>query len=72
MRLKRKFGLLFQHISWWLLYKKEYVIKLSLNTILQIFSVSIFEKVSIYQLLNDTEEKDNIDGFDNTLNLINL
>lgn len=44
----------------------------SLYTILQIFSVSLFEKVSIFQLLNDNRISKNESCENNTLNLFDL
>lgn len=52
--------------------KKELNISHSLSTILQIFSISIFEKVPIYQLLTETDDMVNKNSFDNTLNLFDL
>jgi len=52
--------------------KKELKLKQSLYQILQILSVTIFEKVPIYQLLNETDKIDKNYSFDNTLNLFNL
>jgi len=52
--------------------KKKLKLKQSLYQILQILSVTIFEKVPIYQLFNETDKIDKIYSFDNTLNLFNL
>jgi predicted nucleic acid binding AN1-type Zn finger protein len=52
--------------------KKELNIFHSLNTILQIFSISIFEKTPIYQLLTDTEDIADKKHLDNTLKLFDL
>lgn len=52
--------------------KKELNLDQSLYTILQIFSVTIFEKVPINQLLNNNDNAKENYTFDNTLNLFNL
>jgi hypothetical protein len=52
--------------------KKELRLSQSLYTILQIISVTIFEKVSINQLFSDADKNNIIQDFDNTLNLFNL
>ena len=52
--------------------KKELKLTQSLYTILQIISVTIFEKVPINQLFNDTSKKSANYSLDNTMNLFNL
>ncbi|MFH1061597.1 MAG: IS4 family transposase [Candidatus Omnitrophota bacterium] len=52
--------------------KKRLKIKLNLYTILQIFSVTIFEKVNILQLLTDYESNNINSDFCNQLELFNL
>ena len=52
--------------------KKELKIGLNLYTILQILSVSLFEKVPIYQLLSDFKFSKNNLCFDNSLTLFNF
>lgn len=52
--------------------KKEFKLKQSLYTILQIISVTIFEKVPINQLFNDTDKNNLNYCLDNTMNLFNL
>ncbi len=52
--------------------KKTLKIEKSLYTILQILSVSWFEKVSIYQLLTDSKPQDSLGRFHNQLNLFNF
>ncbi len=52
--------------------KKELKLSQSLYQILQIFSVTIFEKVPIYQLFDDVDKNNKNHNFDNTLNLFNL
>ena len=52
--------------------KKQLKTKLDLYTILQIFSVTVFEKVSILQLLTDFECKTKISDSHNQLKLLEL
>ena len=52
--------------------KKRLKLELSLYTILQILSVSLFEKTPIYQALSDTSRVFEQHEFDNQLNLFNL
>lgn len=52
--------------------KKTLKIDLTLYTILQIFSVTLFEKVSIYQLLTETGSQNLMDSPSNQLNLWDL
>lgn len=52
--------------------KKQLKIELSLYTILQIFSVSLFEKVSILQLLTSANSQNNQEGSRNQLLLFNF
>jgi hypothetical protein len=52
--------------------KKRLRIQLNLYTILQIFSVTIFEKVPIFQLLMDFENKNKIEDLSNQLKLFEL
>lgn len=52
--------------------KKEFKLRQSLYTILQIISVTIFEKVPINQLFNNTGENNVNYCLDNTMNLFNL
>jgi hypothetical protein len=52
--------------------KKRLKLELSLYTILQILSVSLFEKTPIYQALSDTSRVFEQHVFDNQLNLFNL
>ncbi len=52
--------------------KKTLKIDLSLYTILQIFSVSLFEKVSVYQLLTETISQNSRGHSSNQLNLWEL
>ena len=52
--------------------KKRLALKPSLYTILQILSVTIFEKTPISQALTETDAIDKTDGNDNQLKLFNL
>lgn len=52
--------------------KKQLKIKLNLYTILQIFSVTIFEKVPIFQLLTEYEYKTKSNAYCNQLELFDL
>lgn len=52
--------------------KKQLKIKLNLYTILQIFSVAIFEKVPILQLLTDNEYRNKLSNSCNQLELFKL
>jgi hypothetical protein len=52
--------------------KKHLKLELSLYTILQILSVTLFEKVSILQVLMETDCKIETDGLHNQLNLFEL
>ena len=52
--------------------KKQLKIKLNLYTILQIFSVAIFEKVPILQLLTDNEYRNKLSDPCNQLELFKL
>jgi transposase len=52
--------------------KKQLKLELSLYTILQILSVTLFEKVSILQVLMETDCKIETDGLHNQLNLFEL
>jgi hypothetical protein len=52
--------------------KKQLKLKLDLYTILQIFSVTVFEKVPIYQLLTDYEYKNINNDYCNQLELFKL
>jgi transposase len=52
--------------------KKQLKLELSLYTILQILSVTLFEKVSILQVLMETDCKIKTDGLHNQLNLFEL
>lgn len=52
--------------------KKQLKVKLNLYTILQIFSITIFEKVSILQLLTDYEYKIETGNYCNQLELFKL
>jgi transposase len=52
--------------------KKQLNLELSLYTILQILSVTLFEKVSILQVLMDSDCKIETDGLHNQLNLFEL
>jgi len=52
--------------------KKQLKLELSLYTILQILSVTLFEKVSILQVLMESDCKTETDGLRNQLNLFEL
>ena len=52
--------------------KKELKLKQSLHQILQILSITVFEKVPIYQPLNETNKSQINIAFDNTLSLFDL
>ncbi len=52
--------------------KKQLNLELSLYTILQILSVTLFEKVSILQVLMNSDCKIETDGLHNQLNLFEL
>ncbi len=52
--------------------KKQLKLQHSLYTILQILSVSLFEKVDILQALTNIEYKEQTSGFDNQLTLFDL
>ena len=52
--------------------KKQLKLTQSLYTILQIFSITIFEKISILQVLTDYEHKIQTDDFSNQLTLFDL
>lgn len=52
--------------------KKQLKLELSLYTILQILSVTLFEKVSILQVLMESNRKIETDGLHNQLNLFEL
>ena len=52
--------------------KKKLNIECSIYTMLQIFSVTLFEKVPISQLFSDFNISKNNDAFDNQLNLFDL
>lgn len=51
--------------------KKQLNLKASLYTILQVLSVSAFERIELIQLLTETDYRTNNTGFDNQLNLFN-
>ena len=51
--------------------KKQLNLKASLYTILQVLSVSAFERIDLIQLLTESEYKTNNTDFDNQLNLFN-
>ncbi|MBZ9731751.1 IS4 family transposase, partial [Salegentibacter sp. JZCK2] len=52
--------------------KKRLKIELELYTIFQILSISLFEKVTINQLLNNKEYRKNINDDYNQLKMFNL
>lgn len=52
--------------------KKQLNLPLNLYTILQILSISIFEKISISQLFASTDHRNKTNEFDNQLQLFNL
>jgi len=52
--------------------KKELRLDLSLYTILQILSITLFEKISIYQVLTDTGVQSQCPHPNNQLNLFNF
>ena len=51
--------------------KKQLNLNASLYTILQVLSVSAFERIDLIQLLTESEYKTNNTDFDNQLNLFN-
>jgi hypothetical protein len=51
--------------------KKQLNLKASLYTILQVLSVSAFERIELIQLLTETDYRTNNTDFDNQLNLFN-
>ena len=51
--------------------KKQLNLKASLYTILQVLSVSAFERIELIQLLTETDYRINNTDFDNQLNLFN-
>ena len=66
LKIKKSFGLSFNAVKTqiWIavsvyvlvaLIKKRLNVQVNLNTILQILSVTAFEKISLYRLLNDTD-----------------
>jgi len=52
--------------------RKTYAVQASLYTMLQIFSVSLFEKVELKQLLTDAEDLNNLGEPRNQLKLFDF
>ena len=52
--------------------KKELKIERSLGEILQILSITLFEKVPLSQVLTSNDLKDETDAFSNQLDLFNF
>ena len=50
--------------------RKRLNVDLSLHTMLQVLSVTPFEKIPIFQLFSDTDEDPNMPHNDNQLNLL--